>query len=216
MNKYADSLIINNVLYRRDNNPWNNINKQQALTMFEEYLKRLHNCSSTAGKRNNGSTCISLLFHFPNLPWDYDDNQSRWDNRFIPSTSKIERPKEATNEVPNCSGVYLVGSTYFNPITDEKFYWIKVGKSVQLNNRMKQYATHNPMLWKNSFWPLPKERISLAENACQNVLETIGIEVAENTDEWYRVSRKDYLTICQQGFDFFKPMIEKYKMVGLL
>ena len=28
---------------------------------------------------------------------------------------------------PNQKGLYLIGQTFFNPITDEKFYWVKVG-----------------------------------------------------------------------------------------
>lgn len=192
---------------------WENFTEQQALDCFEEHLLRMHNCTSTAGKKNNGEVCLQLLLTFYNLPWRYDDNRRSWDDRFI-KTVKVNPQK--MDEVPNTSGVYLVGSTYFNPITDEKFYWIKVGKSTQLNNRMKQYATHNPMLWKNSFWALSKDKISRAESVCHEVLKSISVEIANNTDEWFRVSREDYLIICEKGFDYFESALKNYRALGLL
>ena len=40
-------------------------------------------------------------------------------------------------------GLYLVGSCNFNPLTDEKYYWIKVGVAKTFKKRIFTYHTIN-------------------------------------------------------------------------
>jgi len=110
--------------------------------------------------------------------------------------------RQKGQEFPNGKGVYLVGSTYFNPYTHEEIYFIKVGKSNDINKRMKNYATHNPMLWKADY--RVTEYSSSLESFCQFELSKIALQVADNTDEWFEVKREDYLNICEQGFKWFE------------
>ena len=104
--------------------------------------------------------------------------------------------------------MYLVGNTNFNPFTKEEFYWIKVGKTTDLNKRMRSYATHNPMLWKADYKIVSHEHLNSHEQLCHCILKTYGEQ--ENYSEWYQVSRETYLNICDKGFSFFEEN-ELYK-----
>ena len=101
-------------------------------------------------------------------------------------------------------GLYLVGNCNFNPISGETFYWIKVGVASNFKKRMSQYRTHNPMLWKNSYYfcDNSKERLFL-ENRCHEALKKCAIGSLSEDSEWYEVDKETYLKICKKGFSFF-------------
>ena len=178
---------------------------KDLLELMDNYYERMKNCVSTAGKKNNGEYMINLLHENPILSeyWSYLPNKRYWDNRFKKDRKIISYPP--TNEGTTC-GLYLVGSTYFNPFTREEYYWIKVGLSVDIQKRMKQYATHNPMLWKQSFLPLGADKINYVETLCHNDLNEKAYKIAENTNEWYLVSREVYLDICEKEWDWFPSL----------
>lgn len=102
-------------------------------------------------------------------------------------------------------GLYLVGSCNFNPLTDEKYYWIKVGVAKIFKKRMASYRTHNPMLWKNSYFFCEDEtqRYHL-ESQCHEILNMKAIGSLSEASEWYEVDKDTYLNICNKGFTFFK------------
>lgn len=104
-------------------------------------------------------------------------------------------------------GLYLVGTCVFNPTNeDEKYYWIKVGKASCFGSRMRNYNTHNPMLWKGSFLPCEDKKFChYLEKIFQDVLRVEAIGKHDSrTSEWFRVSKEVYLKICNNGFNFFK------------
>lgn len=102
-------------------------------------------------------------------------------------------------------GLYLVGSCNFNPLTDEKYYWIKVGVAKTFKKRMASYRTHNPMLWKNSYFFCEDEtqRYHL-ESQCHEILNMKAVGSLSEASEWYEVDKNTYLNICNKGFTFFK------------
>ena len=55
-------------------------------------------------------------------------------------------------EYPHKNGLYLLGQTFFNPITDEKFYWVKVGTATDLKRRRSDYNTHTAMIWDIDYY----------------------------------------------------------------
>ena len=104
-------------------------------------------------------------------------------------------------------GIYLMGSTFFNPHTKEEFYWIKVGKSNKMSERMKQHAISNPMYWPIEYCYLPKSWVSYTETHCHTILSKIAVDNCGS--EWFCVSRENYLSICEKGFNWFDFISEK-------
>lgn len=101
-------------------------------------------------------------------------------------------------EYPHKDGLYLLGQTFFNPITDEKFYWIKPGTASDLKRRRRDYSTHTAMIQDIDYY-IGNE---LTESGCHRKLKAIALH--RHADEWFSVSREDYLAICEQGFNWFK------------
>ena len=103
-------------------------------------------------------------------------------------------------------GLYLVGTCIFNPVNEEeKYYWIKVGQTEHFGKRLKQYNTHNPMLWKGDFFICSSKRTrDSLENHCHYILNQEAVGSMSICSEWYEVPKEIYLKICEEGFSFFK------------
>ena len=109
-------------------------------------------------------------------------------------------------EVSSDPGVYLIGETRFNPQNEEKFYLVKVGKSRNLEKRMKQYRVTNPMVYHIDYFPFRYDEPSMYgsfENLCGYILASITKGRVDGTEEWYLVNQQDYIEICNKGFNFF-------------
>lgn len=110
------------------------------------------------------------------------------------------------------SGLYFIGTTTFNPYTDEKYYWVKVGLSSCLSQRMRSYATQTPTTFYIDFLEIAKEDDYRAlERCCHALLEIYSsIGDADNrargSKEWYQVSKEEYLKISELGFKYFNSM----------
>jgi len=104
-------------------------------------------------------------------------------------------------------GIYLLGDCHFDPYTDEKFYCVKVGNSsTDLVKRVNSYFSCNPYIAKVSLKELPRETSYKFEKACHELLESVSITrcPCDHTLEWFRVSRENYLEICEKGFKWFE------------
>lgn len=99
---------------------------------------------------------------------------------------------------PHDSGLYMIGQTFFNPNTDEKYYWIKVGEASDLKRRRREYNTTTAMIWDINYYV----NNDLTEFGCHKKLKEICLY--RHADEWFSISREDYLKICEIGFDWFK------------
>lgn len=116
----------------------------------------------------------------------------------------------------NDSGLYFIGMCGFNPITEERYYLVKVGESENVKKRIKQYLGMNPMIYNNgNILPLPNEsyiRRGEMENNCHEFLSKVSYAKAANANEWFYVTKKKYLELCET----FASQDEFYKIaVGL-
>jgi len=100
-------------------------------------------------------------------------------------------------------GLYLVGSTHFDPHTMMQYYWIKVGMSTNLKKRIKSYHTENPMVFVADTMICDISDVGAMENDCHIALSDVAYGIAEDTIEWFIVSRETYLEICREGFRYF-------------
>ena len=116
----------------------------------------------------------------------------------------------------NDSGLYFIGMCGFNPITEERYYLVKVGESENVKKRIKQYLGMNPMIYNNgNILPLPNEsyiRRSKMETNCHEFLNKVSYAKAANANEWFYVTKEKYLELCET----FANQEEFYKIaVGL-
>lgn len=149
-------------------------------------------------------------YSFLHNEWEHFPEKHFIKDRFVKKTISVELGKgdfpipPATIPTKKTCGLYLIGTTTFNPYTNKPFFWIKIGKSEDLEKRMKSYYTHSPSIWKIDFQEVPKSKVDKIEKLYHALLSNIGKNSAEHSKEWYEVSKEDYLTICNEKFDFFK------------
>lgn len=174
---------------------------------MEEYYQRLLKCESTTGKKNNFLKMVEIYNNSEYIRnmWSLTE-MGHYDNRF----KKRKITKKQNKIVTHTCGLYMVGSVYMNPYTKEEYYWIKVGKSTDVESRILTYKTHNPMIWVNDTFEVGTEYLDRLEKLCHKQLKMVCKEVAENTKEWFLVSRETYLKICEKSWDYFYS-INNYK-----
>lgn len=107
-------------------------------------------------------------------------------------------------EIPEGSGLYLVGSVYIDPRTKRIYYWIKVGmSSVSLDKRLKSYRSENPMVWIADTMEVDVDDVGRMEHECHIMLSDVAYGIARNTEEWFIVDENTYFEICNKGFEYF-------------
>jgi len=113
---------------------------------------------------------------------------------------RSDRDKFERNNIiyPHAPGLYMICQTFFNPITGEKFYWVKVGEATDLNRRRRDYNTATAMIWDVGYYT----GNDLTESGCHEKLKEICLH--RHADEWFSVPYEDYMKICKVGFDWFK------------
>lgn len=120
-------------------------------------------------------------------------------NKSLVTERKIPTEKEC--------GLYLVGSVYLNPHTKKEKYFVKVGMSKNLKSRVNSYKTENPGIWQIDYKMYDYDTVGEEEINYHEKLEKYEIDLYSDCEhsmtEWTQVSRKNYLKICKQGFDFF-------------
>ena len=105
-------------------------------------------------------------------------------------------------DAPKASGLYLIGNTLFNPMTNEQYFLVKVGESSNLYNRMRSYRSTNPMVFHIDYLAV-KEDVFCLEHECHALMLRMGFVKAKDATEWFLTSRETYLEICERGFEFF-------------
>lgn len=101
------------------------------------------------------------------------------------------------------SGLYLIGDVKANPYTGKMLYIIKVGRSKNLEKRINQYYTENPLPWFADFLEADVDNYISMERDCHAMLKRVAYAKADRTDEWFFVDKDTYLEICEKGFHYF-------------
>ena len=111
---------------------------------------------------------------------------------------------EKRYDAPENGGLYCISNTLFNPITEEKFYAVKVGVSKNLTQRMKSYRTTNPMVYHIDFWVEDNSKdAEMLERICHAKMIELGFVRLKDAYEWFLVDAKTYILICDLGFQYF-------------
>jgi hypothetical protein len=183
----------------------------ELLNQIENHYSQMKGCMSTSGRAYHGKLIISIFENHPQVYdyWDYLPNEFLWENRFRKNNKIYQLGYKIVNGVvvdpitnlqnaPTHGGIYLIGQTNFNPYTDEKQYWVKVGASYNIWKRFKGgYTTTSPCT------ALIATSESNEEVYCQGILATKAIGKCQQNQEWWLVDRKTYLEICERKFEYF-------------
>ena len=118
----------------------------------------------------------------------------------------VEFEDEYTRPNVECKlkGLYLLEQCACDPHTKQIYYWVKVGQSIDMRNRMKGYASDNPayfLLAVKQF--VTKDDINYAEKACQIKLMQKAIARGKDSHEWFLVDEKTFFEIEDKKFDYF-------------
>ena len=193
-----------------------------------ENFRLLRNSTTTAERSRYASKIISARRRCPELKKviEYHPSNHRFTHRFFFDSEAFERvkmtmerketmtfPPQRTQaqiktiekfedginyEAPTYAGLYFIGETHFNPLTHEEFYWVKIGKAVDLAQRMREYNTHCPMLWRIDF-----SRDYYNEAYYHQRLKEICIASCNHNREWFLVDKETYFNMCELGFRYF-------------
>lgn len=106
-------------------------------------------------------------------------------------------------DLPEKSGLYMIGETTFNPFTNEKLFGIKVGKGKNLKERIRSYKTCGSTPFVRDYVLVPENKLNYAENMVQNVLRLKCIALNSHNDEWFFFDEETYFEICEKGFHYF-------------
>ena len=107
-------------------------------------------------------------------------------------------------ELPDKGGLYLIGNTAFNPNTQEKQFWVKVGQASNLYDTFrKRYRCTNPCVFNIDFYTSDPQHIHINESACHEKLLTVCEALRAGTEEWFLVSEQIYMEICKYKFAYF-------------
>lgn len=101
------------------------------------------------------------------------------------------------------SGIYVIGTTTFNPNTNEKYYWVKAGRSSNLNQRFISYRTANPAIYPIAWEEHDPTDLGEYERYFQLVLMDVAIAKSSFSNEWFLLDETTYKEICAKGCNWF-------------
>ena len=172
----------------------------------------------TPVERKNVYTCMVILYKASSEVkkyWEHHPSKMMYKDRFVirkqPLADKlISRPKEEHDfddginyNAPEYCGLYFIGETHFNPITNEKFYWVKIGKASNIRERLRNYNTHCPMLYRIDFKECSNTDVSQLEKTYQMAIKSVALASNNHNKEWFLVDERTYLVMCKKGFAYF-------------
>lgn len=192
----------------------------EALDRIEEYYNRMKWCGSSQGRKYNADKILFIMSDCPAVTdyWYYNPKQFGIMNRF----GRIEPKQNAQTKIaiinhvvydptyqernaPTEEGVYFIGNTAFNPYTDEKQYWVKVGMTgSDIKERLRRYDTYSPSIHHIDY--LPCKDVRARESKFHSLLYRVSLGSCERNTEWWMVDENTYLKMCALGFEYFNTI----------
>jgi hypothetical protein len=190
------------------------MNVYEAIREIDELYNRMRFCDSTSGRKYNGEKILAVMRSCPEVHqyWKYRPEYLCWTDRFVYAP---ERKKTETividkivhdtsfnmSAIPNKAGVYFIGQTSVNPYTHEEQYWLKIGLSSSLFERMKTYNTHSPSIFFVGC--IVCDNMKEMEDKFQRKLSKHSIGRCERNKEWWAFEEETYKKMCELGFKYF-------------
>lgn len=127
---------------------------------------------------------------------DDDDWMPKAD--FIRDMPVLDMP--CATETDNRAGLYFLGMGGRNPITEQDYYLVKVGRAQNVAERIKQYAITNPMVYTtHCIYPVDngREEAVRLERVAHETIAKLAYARAQNAREWFYVDKETYMMLCQ-------------------
>lgn len=112
---------------------------------------------------------------------------------------------------PTC-GLYLIGQALYNPFTKDVYYWIKVGQTKRLSNRVSAYRTNSSAIY---FIDWIETNQLECEEHYHKILDKLCSKKHRN--EWFQINENLFLNLYNNGFpvldmlsDYDPPVQEPY------
>lgn len=100
--------------------------------------------------------------------------------------------------VPDYAGLYFLGDSRWNPKLKRPEFWVKIGKSLNLRKRMRNYNTCCPVVWHIDF----NDEYANEEYYHERLLNICTAKCNHN-NEWFMVDEQTYNEMCKKGFTYF-------------
>lgn len=164
-----------------------------------DYFQQLlhEGCFSLAERWFKAGMSINGRVGFDN---HYEITSAGVQRKFDPATWEPAAPRIKSPYLENdehFAGLYFIGCVGCNPVTDEYQYCVKVGKSSDIGNRLKQHSSSNPLLYHGNASLRINGNLHLAETNCHKFLDRYAIGMPTGTNEWWFVDKVTYMKMCE-------------------
>ena len=133
-------------------------------------------------------------------------HNTRHDNKFDLPTMEMPCAK-CTYEN---SALYFISMMCVNP-EGKEYYLVKIGAAKNANKRIREYAVTNPMIYNNDIiLPCKENELKEKEYNCHKYLASMAYAIAQNSYEWFYVTKENYFLLCQMFKDttFFQMVAD--------
>lgn len=173
--------------------------------------------STGTARQNHADKILAIIKKNPELKnyITYNPNYHYWKDRFkfdndnfnklINSEFGVITVKKETfddgvdyDNIPKGKGLYFLGDCRWNPLMRCPEFWVKIGKTTDMESRMRQYNTCCPVVWHIDYSKDYRD-----EKYYHNRLLNICIATCNHNNEWFMVDEITYLEMCEKGFAYF-------------
>jgi hypothetical protein len=187
---------------------------ERCLAHIEDFYNKMCVSTNSIKRKDYGEAILAIMEEQPETKkfWHYYPNNFCWIDRF----SKVVDGEEVTpisnstvfidqttclKNAPKVSGLYFFGMVQANPHTGKLYYWVKIGKSKNLAERVRAYGTYSPMPFVIGY--MATNNYDYLEHYYQRQIQSKAICLGQNSNEWWMVDRETYLAMCEKNFDYF-------------
>lgn len=99
------------------------------------------------------------------------------------------------------SALYFLSMMCINP-DGKEYYLVKIGSSNNIARRIKDYAVTNPMIYHDNIsLPCDENKLKEKEYNCHKYLASMAYAIAQNSNEWFYVTKENYFLLCNMFKD---------------
>lgn len=175
---------------------------------FYSYYVSGNQCDKISRRQKAIALMLAIYNNYPAISEKYvaQVDKPYYKDKFIPRSCYLPRMEDGINyDAPKAPGLYMISQLSFSKENPNiKYYWVKIGLSSNLFQRMREYNTHCPMLWRIDYKVYSNNKdLENKEHYYHLKLRELATAQAANAEEWFLVDEKTYNELCNKGFSYF-------------
>ena len=191
-----------NILNKKNNTP------EEYFEFFYSYYITNNLCDDIKRRKKAFTLMLAIYNNYPAISEKYLAQMDKpyYKDKFILRNCYLPRMEDGINyDAPKAPGLYMISQLSFSKENPNiKYYWVKVGLSSNLAQRMREYNTHCPMLWRIDYKVYNSNKdLENKEHYYHLKLRELAMAQAANAEEWFLVDEKTYNELCDKGFSYF-------------